>query len=112
MKTPGESRVLGVGVIGCGGNGLRHAELYATMPGVRLIGVCDVIPEKAAAVAAKLGVKAFTQVTDLVQAEGLEAVNVVTPGADHCDPAVIAAAAGKHVAVETPFAATLEQKII
>jgi predicted dehydrogenase len=37
----------------------------------------------------------------------LDAVNVVT-SASHRDPAVIAAQAGKHVLVETPFAATIE----
>jgi UDP-N-acetyl-2-amino-2-deoxyglucuronate dehydrogenase len=103
-----EANVLGVGVVGCGGNGLRHVELYHSMKEVRLIGVCDVEREKAEAVAARFGVKAFTRVEELVSEKGLDAVNIVTPGAER-EPAVIAAAAGKHVGVETPFAATVEQ---
>src|SRR2546428_590009 len=61
-----EANVIGVGGVGCGGKGLRHAELYHSMKEARLIGVCDVEREKAEAVAARFGVKAFTHVEDLV----------------------------------------------
>jgi len=44
----------------------------------------------------------------MVSEADLDAVNVAT-SASHCDPAVVAAKAGKHVLVETPFAPTLEE---
>ena len=97
---------MGVGVVGCGGNGFRHAELYSSMEEVELIGVCDIDPEKADTVANTFGVKAFTRVEALVDEKDLDAVNIVNSGS-HCVPTVIAAEAGKHVLVEVPFAVTL-----
>lgn len=98
---------LKVGVIGCGWNGRRHAELYDSMEEAELVGVCDIIPEAANRVAQKHGVKAFNRVEDLTKEPGLEAVSVVS--STHCEPTIIAAEAGKHILVEVPFAATLEE---
>ncbi len=99
---------IGTGVVGLGGNGQRHAHLYDAMDETELIAVCDVIPEVAEEVAARHGVKAFTRVEDMVADDAIQAVNVVT-SASHCDPAVAAAEAGKHVLVEVPFAVTLDE---
>ena len=100
---------LGVGVVGCGLNGTRHAEVYNSMDEAELIGVCDVVPEAADRVAQRHGVKAFTRIEDMLKEPGLEAVSIVTPADSHCEPAVIAAEAGKHVLGEVPFATTLEE---
>ena len=98
---------LGVGVVGCGGNGLRHASLYNSMDEVELLGVCDVDQATAERVAAKFGVKSFTRVEDLVAEDGLDAVSIVTSGS-HGDPTVAALDAGKHALVEVAFANSLE----
>ncbi len=99
---------LGVGVVGCGGNGRRHVELYASMDEVDLIGVCDLDAGVATEIAGRYGTKAFTRVEDLVAEPGVQAVNIVNSGS-HRDPTVIAAGAGKHVLIEVPFAVTLEE---
>ena len=99
---------IGVGVIGCGGNGRRHAELYNSMDEVELIGICDLIPEAAERVAKRHGVKAFTSVEELVNDDRIEAVSAVNSGS-HADPTVTAANAGKHVLVEVPFAVTVDE---
>ena len=78
------------------------------MDEAELIGVCDIVPEAAEKVARRLGVKAFTRIEDMLKEPGLEAVSIVN-SASHCEPAVIAAEAGKHILVEVPFAVTLEE---
>lgn len=67
-----------------------------------LIAVCDVDPEAAERVAKKHGVKAFTNLVEMLKEPGIEAVDVVTSGS-HRDPVVTAAEAGRHVMVEVPF---------
>ena len=99
---------IGVGVIGCGGNGRRHAELYNSMDEFELVGVCDIDPAAAERVAKRHGVKAFSRVEDLVSEEGVEAVSAVNSGS-HCEPVVTAAEAGKHALVEVSFAPTVEE---
>ena len=99
---------VGVGVVGCGHNGTRHAEIHASMDASELIGVCDVDPEAAERVAKKHGVKAFTKLEDMLNEPGIEAIDVVTSGS-HRDPVVKAAESGRHVMVEVPFAVTLEE---
>jgi predicted dehydrogenase len=99
---------VGVGVVGCGGNGTRHAEVHASMDASNLIAVCDVDPAAAERVAKKHGVKAFTSLEEMLKEPGIEAVDVVTSGS-HRDPVVMAAEAGRHVMVEVPFAVSLPE---
>ena len=99
---------VGVGVVGCGGNGRRHAELYNAMDETELIGVYDLIPEAAELVARRHGVKAFADVEELVNDDRVQAINAVNSGS-HAPPVVAAANAGKHALVEVPFAVTLEE---
>jgi predicted dehydrogenase len=99
---------VGVGVVGCGGNGRRHAELYNSMDEVELIGVYDMIPEAAERVAKQHRVKAFTSIEELVNDDRVEAINAVNSGS-HAGPVVAAGNAGKHVLVEVPFAVTVEE---
>ena len=99
---------IGTAVVGLGRNGQRHAHLYDAMDETELIGVCDMIPDVAEEVAARHGVKAFTRVEDMLEDDAIQAVNVVT-SASHCEPAVAAAEAGRHVLVEVPFAVTLDE---
>ncbi|HET6485550.1 MAG TPA: Gfo/Idh/MocA family oxidoreductase, partial [Spirochaetia bacterium] len=48
-RTAGADGAVRVGVIGCGPIGNLHARLYAGMDHARLVGVCDVLPERARA---------------------------------------------------------------
>ena len=100
--------VIGVGIVGCGGNGLNHAEVWSSIEEAKIMGVCDIDEGRAKERAKLLGVKAFTRVEDLVKEPGVDAIDVVTSGS-HLAPTLIAAQAGKHVLVETPFSATIEE---
>ena len=100
---------IGVAVVGTGGRGSGQARRYTTKDNAELVAVCDVIPERAEAAASEHGVKAYTSVEELVKDPDVDAVDVVTPSVHHAAPAIVAAEAGKHVMVATPFAVTLDE---
>ena len=99
---------IGIGVVGCGLIGTRHGGLFDSLDGVSLKAMCDVDGERVEAAASKLGVKAYTRVDEMVLDDSIDAVSIATSGS-HGGPAETAARAGKHVLVETSFAATLEE---
>ncbi len=96
-----------VGVIGVGYLGRFHAEKYATIPGVELVGIVDVEPERASLVAKSLNTRQFSQPAQLL---GLvDAVNIVVPTKHHYDVAKRFMEEGVHVFLEKPITVTLEQ---
>jgi predicted dehydrogenase len=98
---------LAVGVAGVGSLGFHHARLYGTLPQVRLAGVFDTRPSRAAEVAAQLGTTAFPSYDALLDA--VEAVSIVTPTPAHHATGLAALARGKHVLMEKPLAATISE---
>jgi predicted dehydrogenase len=67
---------LGVGVIGLGYFGMRHACVYAQHPAAKLIAVCDKNPDTAAAVAGKTGAEAYADFAELLARADIEAVSI------------------------------------
>jgi predicted dehydrogenase len=98
---------LPVGVAGVGSLGQHHARLYAALPEARLVGVYDVVPERAAEVAARFGTRAYPSLDALLA--DVEALSVVVPTSVHHEVGLAALARGRHVLVEKPIAATMEQ---
>ena len=96
-----------VGVIGLGPIGNRHANIYAELDNAELAGVCDVDRERADAAAARLGVRAFYSVQELLDGAELDMASVATGGkeygSDHYQPTVEALEGGLHVLVEQPI---------
>jgi predicted dehydrogenase len=96
-----------VGVIGLGPIGNRHANIYAELDNAELAGVCDVDRERADAAAARLGVRAFYSVRELLDGAELDMASVATGGeeygSDHYQPTVEALEGGLHVLVEKPI---------
>jgi predicted dehydrogenase len=68
---------LRVGVVGVGYLGKFHAEKYARMKDVDLVGVVDIIAERARSVATESETEAFAEYTDLMGK--VDAVSVVVP---------------------------------
>ena len=97
-------RRVGVAVIGAGFMGERHARLFAALPDVEVVAVCDVREEVARRVAAPMGATATTALADVLARADVDAVSVCTPDDEHRAPCEAAAAAGKHVLVEKPIA--------
>jgi predicted dehydrogenase len=104
---------LKVGIVGMGGIGNLHADCYAAIAGAQLIGVCDVIAEKAEAAATKHGVKAYAGLAEMLANEELDFVDVTTSGYEngswHFEPAMEALNAGKHVLCEKPLSNSIEE---
>lgn len=96
-----------VGVCGVGSLGFHHARLYATLPEARLMGVFDIRPERAAEVAAELGTRAYPSLEALLA--DVEAVSVVVPTPAHRSVGMEVIERGRHVLMEKPLAATIEE---
>jgi scyllo-inositol 2-dehydrogenase (NAD+) len=101
---------LGVGVVGVGEMGKRHAEnLRRQVPEARLVAVADVAAQRAKQVAEELEIEhAFGSLEEMVQRKDIDAVVIATPDKFHAQAIRVAAAAGKNILCEKPLAITLE----
>jgi UDP-N-acetylglucosamine 3-dehydrogenase len=90
--------------------GRHHARNYHEFTDVDLRAIVDVDLARAKALAARYGCRPFASVEQLLAEEpDIAAASVVTPTHDHFDSAAALLAAGRHVLVEKPIAATLEE---
>jgi len=94
-------------VIGLGPIGNRHADIHQENPLADLVGVCDLIPERADAAAQRLGVPAFTDAPTMLAALQPDICSIATGGeeygSDHALPTIQALEAGCHVLCEKPI---------
>jgi predicted dehydrogenase len=100
---------LGFCIIGCGMIARFHARALAEIPGTRVAGLVSRTPANAAKLLEETGTPAcptFATVEEAVKAPGVDVVVITTPSGAHLEPAVTAAAAGKHVVVEKPLEIT------
>lgn len=99
--------MLRVCVIGMGPIGNRHADMYLTAPQAKLVGVCDIIHERADAAAARLSVPAFYDAQKILDSLHPDLVSITTAGVenggDHYSPTMQALRAGCHVLGEKPI---------
>ncbi len=98
-------REIGVGVIGFGlAARVFHCPFVTAVPGLRLRTIVQRKGDQAAA--AYPEVKVVRSVRELLEDAEVELVVVATPNATHFTLARQALAAGKHVVIDKPFAAT------
>jgi len=69
-----------IAIVGCGRVSERHIEAIGDTPGVELAMVCDKVPERAKALAAKLN---LPYVTDYRQIKDVDVISVLTPSGLH-----------------------------
>jgi len=91
-------------VIGCGKVAHTHARCFQKIANSEFTAVYGRNPEKAKKFADQYGVKAYTDITEMIRKEGIQAVSVCTPHPVHVYHCVEAADAGCHVIVEKPLA--------
>jgi scyllo-inositol 2-dehydrogenase (NAD+) len=103
-------RKLGVGVLGVGEMGKRHAEnIRRLVPEARLVAVADVAAPRAKQVADELEIEqAYGSLEELLQNKDIDAVVIATPDKFHAQSIRAAAAAGKDILCEKPLALTFE----
>jgi predicted dehydrogenase len=105
------ARTFGWGIIGAGVISSSHAKaVRANAPQVRLVGVCDVIPEKAAKLKDEYGADfAAGSIDELLAHPEIECVSICTPSGEHGDCTIAAARAGKHILCEKPLDITRQK---
>ncbi|HET7558393.1 MAG TPA: Gfo/Idh/MocA family oxidoreductase [Limnochordia bacterium] len=96
------------GIIGGGGIGAAHAKAYQASPQTELVGVADVTAELAKTAADRWQVAWSGTVEQLLARPDVDIVSICTPPSSHAELAQAALAAGKHVLLEKPIAASLE----
>uniref|UniRef100_UPI0040579643 Gfo/Idh/MocA family oxidoreductase n=1 Tax=Candidatus Electronema sp. TaxID=2698783 RepID=UPI0040579643 len=102
-----QDKMIRVGVIGVGYLGRFHAQKYAAMEGVELVGVADVDPARAEAVAKECGAAAFTDYKELL--ERTDAVSIVVPTVHHHRVALDCLTRGVDILLEKPMTVTLAE---
>lgn len=99
----------GIGLIGAGLFGQRHAQAYSRHWAVDFVGVCDLDDDRAREIAQSYGAQmSTTDYTELLSNPAIEAISIATPDHLHRDIAVACAQAGKHLLIEKPLATTIE----
>jgi len=95
------------GIIGCGVIGPLHAESYQRSDDVKVLWACDLVEEKARALADKYGIPSVTtDYRDVLADSDVDAISVCTDHASHSPISVDALEAGKHVLCEKALAAS------
>lgn len=98
-----------VAVIGVGAMGRNHARVYNEMPDVELVAVADLNSAMAAEAARLYRARAYTDYRAMLEETQPAVVSVVVPTQAHCQVTLDVLAAGCHVLVEKPIAATLKE---
>lgn len=93
-----------IAVIGVGHLGSIHARLVAINPLAELVGVRDVLPERAAASAEENGCAVFDSLEAAIEAS--DALIIAVPTSIHHDIAIPAINRGKHCFIEKPITDT------
>lgn len=96
-----------IGVIGVGHLGKAHVRVLSNIESCELVGCYDIEHEKSEAAAADNNTRAFTDAQELISA--CDAISLVAPTSEHHKCAVDILNAGKHLFVEKPIAATVDE---
>ena len=106
-KTSNKGKKLRLGVVGVGYLGKFHAEKYAHMPEVELVGVVDSNESQADEIANHLGTEAYYDHKELFGR--LDAVSIVVPTEHHYDVSRDFLNHDVDVLIEKPMTSTLDQ---
>jgi len=105
--------MLRVCVIGMGPIGNLHADIYQADELAELVGVCDLIPERARSAGERLGVPWFIRAEEMLSRLAPDLCSVTTGGyeysSDHYQPTIQALEAGCHVLCEKPICNEIEK---
>lgn len=96
-----------LGVIGTGSLGYHHARLLRDIKTAAFKGFYEASAERAGTVSRELGIRAYGSIEELLH--DVDAVSIVVPTKGHYEVAKQALRAGKHVLIEKPITATIEE---
>ena len=115
LRVWGANERINVAIVGLGGRGSNHLDIYSTLPEARVVGLCDVnqaARERAQATLLKNTSekgKEFADMRDVFADSGVEAVSVATPNHWHALTAIWAMQSGKDVYGEKPAAYNIHE---
>jgi predicted dehydrogenase len=100
-------------VIGLGPIGNRHADIYCENPLSELVGLCDIVPQRVEEAGRRLGIPAFADAREMLDALRPDVCSITTGGyeygSDHFRPTMQALDAGCHVLGEKPISNDIVQ---
>ncbi|HWA14734.1 MAG TPA: Gfo/Idh/MocA family oxidoreductase [Burkholderiales bacterium] len=101
---------LRVGFAGAGAISQYHLAGWSQTPEAEVVALCDVDESRARAKAAEFGIaKVHTDFRAMIEAERLDAVDIVTPVGTHAPLTRMAADAGLHVCCQKPLTPTVRE---
>lgn len=100
-------KIVRAGVVGAGVFGGFHASKYAANPRAELVGIYEPSLERAETLAEKHGGRAYDNLASLIS--DIDVLTVASPAVHHFEAAAAALASGKHVLVEKPIAASVDE---
>ena len=100
--------ILNVAIIGCAKIAHLHAKAILQIPTLNFKAVWSRTPESSQMFAGQYGVKAYSSIAEMIEAENIQIAIICTAHPYHADPAIQAMEAGAHVLIEKPLASTLQ----
>ena len=103
-----------IGIIGTGGIAGAHTNSYQQLPQVEVVGLCDIVPGKAARFGQRRGfpqAKCYENHRDMIADLKLDGVSVCTYNTQHAQPAIDCLLDGINVLCEKPMCVTLADAI-
>ncbi|MDF2745725.1 MAG: gfo/Idh/MocA family oxidoreductase [Propionibacteriaceae bacterium] len=104
-----EGGTLRVAIVGCGNIAHQHARAYAGSGRTELVGLVDIVPERAEAYVDTYGGRTYPDVTSLMSEARPDLVSIVTPPGAHAELAAKVLRAGVSVLIEKPPCPTLAE---
>lgn len=101
--------MLKIGVLGAGHLGKIHINCIKQLPVYEFVGFYDQDNSTAKKVAEDLQVRCFSSVEELINS--VDVVDIVTPTISHFECASLALKKGKHVFIEKPIVATVDEAV-
>ena len=99
-----KDKPLGLGLIGCGAFGDFCMTAFSQLDAIRPAAVADVRRDAAERLARKFSIPAFSDPMTLIACDDVDIIHLATPPSMHCELALAAIAAGKHLLCEKPLA--------
>ena len=112
------SRIMRVGIIGCGWIADSHAKALLKQPDAQIVACADLVPGRVQEFCKRngideMGIKEYPSHKEMLDDESLklDAVHICTYNRQHAGPAIYALKKGINVLLEKPFTVTLDEAV-
>lgn len=103
---------LKLAIVGAGAISGAHLQALSQIDEIEVVAIADLTPERAEKRAAEFNIPhTYVDYKEMLDKEDVEAVSVLTWNQAHAAPSIYALEAGKHVLVEKPMSATLDDAV-